>query len=143
MPLLITAIRTELRKLEKAVSEADFRLPDAVRTSRDDWQLTLVQQGSEHPVKIKEIDLDRLAWFKASKDFIDEIVAKCLSHMSTYRLANYNARTVQSDQEPGCERTKEFDLLKGHVRFQLKNIMSENEYQITHRTLSFGWIANL
>ena len=79
MPLLIAAIRTELRKLEKAVSEADFRLPDAVRTSRDDWQITLIELSNKNQLALAEIDFERLGWFKLNKEEVARTTAEIIN----------------------------------------------------------------
>ncbi|MBN2358790.1 MAG: ATP-binding protein, partial [Deltaproteobacteria bacterium] len=74
MPLLLAAARTEVRKVEKPVSEAEFRLPSAVRARREAWQVRLADRASGEEMALHDIDYDRLAWH----DVDDQAMAQAL-----------------------------------------------------------------
>jgi len=76
MPLLMMAARTELRKLEKPVSEADFRLPEAVKARRETWPRLLAKQAEENHVAVEGIDYDRLAWLELGEETIATVVER-------------------------------------------------------------------
>jgi len=78
MPLLISAARTELRKLEKTVSEVDFRLPEAVKARQETWLARLVQQVEENGLALSQVDYERLSWFELSDAAIAAIIERSI-----------------------------------------------------------------
>ena len=78
MSLLLSAAQSELRKLEKPINQADFRLPQAVTVRAETWQRVLDEKAGQNNVTLKESDYERLAWFDSSEEAIAAAIAQAV-----------------------------------------------------------------
>ena len=74
MPLLLAAARSELRKLERPVSEADFRPPAPVRARGEAWRRLVADKAAAGGIAVDVIDYERLAWIARSDEQIAAVI---------------------------------------------------------------------